>query len=60
MLKIVTVINPFPNTPFLDHPKFKEATDENSNVAIIGFLDTDCIEKIVEKQCFPKAFFFNL
>ena len=39
----------FPNTPFLDHPKFKEATDDNCSVAIKGFLDTDCIENIVEK-----------
>ena len=22
-------INPFPNIPFLDHPKFKEAADDN-------------------------------
>ena len=30
-------INPFPNTPFWDHPKFKEAADDNWNVAIKGF-----------------------
>ena len=24
-----TDINPFPNIPFLDHPKFKEAADDN-------------------------------
>ena len=42
-------------------------------LTIKGFLDTDCIENIVEKgeiaqneqfhlfqQCFPKAFFFNV
>ena len=27
-------INPFPNTPFSDRPKFKEAADINGNVAI--------------------------
>ena len=27
------VVNPFPNTPFWDHPKFKKATDDNRNVA---------------------------
>ena len=29
--------NPFPNTPFWDCPKFKEAADDNWNVAIKGF-----------------------
>ena len=27
-------INPFPNKPFWNHPKFKEAADDNWNVAI--------------------------
>ena len=27
------VINPFPNTPFSDRPKFKEAAGDNENVA---------------------------
>ena len=26
---ILTAINPLPNTPFCDCPKFKEAADEN-------------------------------
>ena len=26
---LVLDINPFPNTPFLDRPKFKEAADHN-------------------------------
>ena len=30
-------LNPFPNTPFWDHPKFKEAADNNWNVAIKRF-----------------------
>ena len=29
--------NPFPNTPFWDNPKLKEAADINWNVAIKGF-----------------------
>ena len=65
-------INPFPDTPFWDRSKFREAADDNWNVAMKGFLDTDCIENIDDKgeiahfepfhllpQCFPKAFFFN-
>ena len=28
------LLNPFPNTSFWDHPKFKEAADDNWNVAI--------------------------
>ena len=36
----------FPNTPFWDCPKFKKAADNNWNVAIKGFLDTDCIENV--------------
>ena len=43
-----SVLNPFPNTPFWDHPKFKEAADDTWNVAIKGFSDIDCIENIVE------------
>ena len=31
------MINPFPNAPFWDCPKFKEAADDNWNVAIEGF-----------------------
>ena len=67
------ILNPFPNTAFLDRPKFKEALDDNWNVAIKGFLDIDCIENIVEKsgiahfeqfhlflQCFLKASFFSV
>ena len=63
-------VNPFPNTPFWDHPKFKEAEDDNWNVVIKGLKDTDCIENIVEKyeiahfeqfyifpQSFHKGFF---
>ena len=42
-------INPFPNTSFWDHPKFKEAADDNLKLATKGFSDTDCIENIVEK-----------
>ena len=30
-------VNPFPNTQFWDHPKFKEAADDNWNAAINGF-----------------------
>ena len=65
--------NPFPDTPFWDRPKFIEAADDNSNAAIKGFQDTDCIENIEEKgeiahfeqfhvfpQCFPTAFFFHV
>ena len=66
--------NPFPIAPwFWDRPKFVEAADDNWNVTIKGFLDTDRIENIVEKgeiayfeqfhlfqQCFTKAFFFNV
>ena len=65
--------NPLPNTLFWDYPKFKEAADDNWNVAIKGFYNTDCTEDIVGKgeiahfeqfhlfpQCFPKAFFFNV
>ena len=64
---------PFPVTIFREGPKFEEATDDNWNLAITGFLDTDCIENIVEKgeiahfeqfhlfsQCFSKAFFFKV
>ena len=30
-------LNPYPNTPFWDGPKFKEAADDNWNMAIKGF-----------------------
>ena len=30
-------LNPFPNTPFWDRPKFKEAADDDWNVAIKEF-----------------------
>ena len=30
-------VNPFPNKPFWDCPKFKEAADVNWNMAITGF-----------------------
>ena len=42
-------INPFPNAPSWDRPKFKQAADDNWNLAIKGLLDTGCIENIVEK-----------
>ena len=45
---ILKSFNPFPNTPFWDRPKFKEAADDNWNVAYKGFCDTDCIENIKE------------
>ena len=50
-MKIVVCkfINPFPDTPFLDRPKFKEAADNNWNVASKGIPDSDCIENIGEK-----------
>ena len=41
-------VNPIPYTPFLDCPKFEEDVDDNWNVAIRGFYDTDCTENIVE------------
>ena len=31
------LLNPFPKIQFWDHPKFKEAADDNWNVAIKGF-----------------------
>ena len=31
------MFNPFPNTSFREGPKFKEAADDNLNVAIKGF-----------------------
>ena len=65
--------NPFTNTPFWESPKFKEAADDNWNVAFKGFEDRYCIENILEKgeiahfeqfhlfpQYFPKPFFFNV
>ena len=65
------MVYPFPNTPFWDRPKFKEAADDDWNVAIKGYKIVDCIENIMEiceiaqnehvhlfPQCFPKAFFF--
>ena len=42
-------VHPFPNRLFWNRPKFKEAADDNWNVAIKQFLDTDCIENIVQK-----------
>ena len=65
-------VNPFPNKLIWNYsPEFKEGADDNWNVAIKWFKDTDHIENIVEKgeiahfeqfhlfpQCFPKAFFF--
>ena len=58
---------------FWDHPKLKEAAEDNWNVAIKEFWDTDCKENILEKgeiaqneqfhlfpRCYPKAFFFNV
>ena len=66
-------INPFPNTLFWDCPKFKEAADDNWNVAVKGFNNTHCIENIVKKgeiahseqfhlfsTMFSKVFFFNV
>ena len=73
LFSVTYQLNPFPNTPFWDRLKLKEATDDNWNVAIKGFYDTDCIENTMEKgeiaqneqfhlfpQCFPKAFLFNM
>ena len=34
---VINLFNPFPNTPFWDAPKFKEAADDNWNEAIKGF-----------------------
>ena len=63
--------NTFPNAPFWGSSKCEEAADNNGNVVIQGFQDTDCIEDIVKigkiahieqfhlfPQCFSKAFFF--
>ena len=36
-LSSANAFNPFLNTPFWDCPKFKEAEDDNWNVAIEGF-----------------------
>ena len=49
ILESFPLFNPFPNTPFWDHPKFKEAADDNWNVATERFQDTDCIENNVDK-----------
>ena len=70
---ILFSVNPFSNIPFWDHPKFKEAADDNWNVSVTGLQDTDCIGNIVEKgeiahfeqfhlfpKCFPKLFFFSV
>ena len=46
---IYILFNPFPNTPFSDRPKLKEAAEDNWNVAIKGLKDTNYIENIVEK-----------
>ena len=48
-VRLSILLNPFPNTPFWNSPKFKEAADNNWNVAIKGFLDRDSMEKNVEK-----------
>ena len=42
-------VNPFPNTPFSDRPKFREAADDNLHGTIERFYDIDCPENIVEK-----------
>ena len=47
--KNLLFVNPFLYTPFWDRPMFKEAADDNWNVATKRFQDTDCIENIVEK-----------
>ena len=36
-IAVAEIVNPFPNTPFWDRPKFKEAADNNWNVVIKGF-----------------------
>ena len=36
-LSVEKIFNLFPNTPFWDRPKFKEAADDNWNVAIEVF-----------------------
>ena len=59
-VKCAALFNPFPNRHF-------EAVDNNWNMADIGFLDTDYIEKIVEKGEIAHffhnvflSFFFNV
>ena len=34
---LLSELNPLPYTPFWDRPKFKDAADDNWNVAIEGF-----------------------
>ena len=48
-MKPLLYFSPFPKTSFWDLPKFKEAADDNWNMAMKGFQDTDCKESIVEK-----------
>ena len=38
---VMATLKPFPNTPFRDRPKFKEAADDNYNVGVKGFKDID-------------------
>ena len=67
------MLNPFPNTPFWELLKFREAADDNWNVAAKRFSSTDYTENVVAKseiahfeqfqlfpQCFPKAFSLNV
>ena len=39
-------VNPFPNTPFWDPLKFKEAIDDNWNVAINAFPKKPCFLRV--------------
>ena len=42
------LLNPFPNTPFGDISKLKEAADDNCNVALKGLYHVDRRENINE------------
>ena len=43
------LFNLFPNTPFWDRPKFKDAADDNWNVAINPLPDDKILYKKIEK-----------
>ena len=61
------LVNPFPNTPFWDCPKFKEAAENNWNVAIKDFKMQETFWKKVKllkmsnftffHNAFPKLFY---
>ena len=44
------LFNPFPNTPFWDHPKFKDAADDNWNVAVNPLPDDKILDWSKWKQ----------